>query len=186
MPIGYEEEEQMITDHINRIKSRHVYSNALWLIMVESNMSWTMASRLVKVSIDAIKPCGFVIATSDRGPKPKPGVRTDYSLKYHYAIDLKREMRRKGIVLASDVCGKSPADSIEVLKQELFNYKQKVIEPTDSSESGGSRIVFSGKGGGAMDDYVMALQFKYWFQLVKRQQEFLCIANEQGRRLEND
>jgi len=142
-----------------------------------------MASSHVKYATDAIKPCAYETCSSHQ--EGLPGVRTDNNLKYRYAMNLKRLLAEQKLAIAADLCSANAEEVISILKHELMNYKQKVIEPSDSSTAA-PRLRFSGKEGNGKDDVVMALQFMYWPELMKKRPAFQRSCQAQGYRFESE
>lgn len=159
------------------------FAQAVLVVIVECNMGYPIADRIRgMLSRPDMRP--IFILSRDPGKKGRAGVWTGETEKVLYGSTLERVLANGALSRAKTFVAPSSADSQrperhwdELLKQ-MATFRRIVHEPTDET-SQKFRVTLTGKGGGAKDDLVLALQMAlYWGDDVRRDPVFLTMTEQ--------
>lgn len=173
----------MIQRNAVTLRDHPKFAQAVLVVIVECNMGYTIADRIRgMLSRPDMRP--ILIVSRDPGKKNRAGIWTGETEKVLYASTLERVLANNALARAEAFVAPSSADPQraerhwdELLKQ-LATFRRIVHQPTDEAFQK-FRVTLTGKGGGAKDDLVLALQMAlYWGDDVRRDPVFLTMAEQ--------
>lgn len=160
-----------------------MFSEAVLVVIAEANMSYVAADRIRGLlSHPGMRPLFMV--SRDPTKKNRPGVWTGEVEKVLYSNTLERVLANRGLTRAHTLVSPATADPNradahwEFLLKQMNTFRRIVHQPLDEALSK-FRVAYTGKGGGAKDDLVLALQMAlYWGDDVRRDATFVAAAEE--------
>lgn len=173
----------MIQRNAVALRDHPKFAQAVLVVIVECNMGYTIADRVRgMLSRPDMRP--ILVLSRDPGKKGRAGIWTGETEKTLYATNLERIMANNALARAGTFVSPPSADPQrserhwdELLKQ-LATFRRIVHQPTDEAFQK-FRVTLTGKGGGAKDDLVLALQMAlFWGDDVRRDPMFLTMAEQ--------
>jgi hypothetical protein len=157
---------QHIHDHFKMLRQSVQYSRSLYVVFLESNMTWKWPDRIMKEIISTYSP--LMIPTFDKTPAMRPGCWTSEELKEAGWIRTNEILRDDRLLIGRElICSSTWKDgkhrteqqrkeeTVQMLFDEFRNYKKGRKEPPPNSRDFGKfKVYLSGKAGGKKDDLV--------------------------------
>ena len=113
---------QMLTDHLIHIREDERYTNALFVIFIEANMSWITTSYLSEM-FRSPKFGNVKVVSRDPNNIGRYGVVTDNAAKQVFAHDLEQVMSDGCLRYADNFLGDAPQAVQKTLESQMAQYR---------------------------------------------------------------
>lgn len=157
--------EQLVVDHLSRLRRYEPCRGALIVLYVEANMSWIEVDRVRLLAERAVlQPCFIASHNSKPG---KLGVITDESNKAAYVDTLRHLLADDRLSHARHTQSEDPEACIYALHDQLRRFRRHYVAPREPETQRG-RAYMTGKGANRKDDLLLALMMAVYYSLHTR------------------
>jgi len=170
---------EMIVEHVVRLRKIHVFSRSHIFVYTEANMSWVEADRVARLLINPnLQP--IAIQSHDPQKKGRPGVITDESTKFGYVSLLRSLLQDTNILYAQQYTSADPNETKTAFEEQLRQFKRAIRPPADP-EHNKFKVSYTGKGFAKKDDLAMAVMMAcYWCAITRANSDFQTLCEARG------